>query len=795
MQLYVMLRGRRVSSSAVAQALKCCDDFICLRDRCMKHYYRNPMVEEGVSNIILQNRCGNRLTLLLKDGWTDLEFIYKPNAFRRRDFRARNFSNRDNFTTLFSAFTFPEINVDAVTAYRYDPFITSIDTQSASRAQNTLTLLNLPQENCFAIAARCPLLILIQPHKAFVIRDSLLSEQFVDRGEEVVSFVHFAGFEENRFRTLDDGRVVLQVMNDELILVGAEENEYQVNRIIKQYGHDDLVTLKGKIEQQLAPVLNTSVLTVNDADIQQAITLNKRIIYSGLDEGGACFGALNRMYHLIWVRDGAMTTSMMACAGLPELLRIWTPFLLQNPTRRRTHDGHQVDEFLQLVGTQWTKEEDDGIYYALLSLYTLYVTTGDQGLLHPSLLHPLLAALDYHIETRFKTQVNLFLSNTCGETTLVSSPFFGYDSVNGRMTSELSSGQYQGREIWLAGTLYHNVNLYNALRMSEILLTAGGLEDRVESYHELANTLQQSIQQQFIDPDGHFYAALLYFQDGTQVWAPFVEGDHWEYAWAVSMGPFFPDYAAALRSAQMVRLQWPEIRPYGYCPWNTVSRMLKEFGLSSKEYKAMLADEVNEAFAHTIKYPMRGALTEYWNEPEGWRALPFSAGSFMFTLTAQLLQSLPQGIAVRAADLVEHIDNFHYQMYRIDVTAVGEGDTVLNWTLNDQEVEATLQIPEQLLRMGRNTIEIVRNGVYNGFRFYSSNARLFSAEVLDGVFMYQCMNAIPSEVFFENYQACPNLQISDSNGNEIEVVVEALAGTNLTRVTIPCRGAFIITAW
>jgi hypothetical protein len=46
-----------------------------------------------------------------------------------------------------------------------------------------------------------------------------------------------------------------------------------------------------------------------------------------------------------------------------------------------------------------------------------------------------------------------------------------------------------------------------------------------------------------------------------------------------------------------------------------------------------------------VKYPLRGALTEYQKDIESWRGLPFSAGSFLFALAGSLLQSLPAGLS------------------------------------------------------------------------------------------------------------------------------------------------------
>ena len=113
----------------------------------------------------------NPARLLIADDQTQLEFVYKPNAYRRKEYRARNFSSRDNFTTLFSSFAALELRAPYIRHFGYDPFITRLDTLAPSGAKNAITFLNIADENCFAIAARQPLTLAIRPKSAFTITD------------------------------------------------------------------------------------------------------------------------------------------------------------------------------------------------------------------------------------------------------------------------------------------------------------------------------------------------------------------------------------------------------------------------------------------------------------------------------------------------------------------------------------------------------------------------------------------------------------------------------------------------
>ncbi|MEI6132088.1 MAG: hypothetical protein WCQ41_04615 [Bacillota bacterium] len=99
--------------------------------------YRKHVEENGKHNIILQNRCGNRLTLLFHEEQVELELLYKPNAFRRKDFAARTFSNRDIQTSLFKASCLPEVNAGEVKGFDYDPFITKVDIALENGGKNT----------------------------------------------------------------------------------------------------------------------------------------------------------------------------------------------------------------------------------------------------------------------------------------------------------------------------------------------------------------------------------------------------------------------------------------------------------------------------------------------------------------------------------------------------------------------------------------------------------------------------------------------------------------------------------
>lgn len=748
----------------------------------MKTIYRNPINEDGIHNIILQNRCGNRLTLLLHEAYTELEFIYKPNAFRRKDYSARNFSNRDNFTTLFKEFNFPEIKASFAKDFLYDPFHTKVHTKTEYEAKNELTFINIVDENCFAISATSPLTISFVPHKEFNVSDGLITEKFIERGEEIVTFIKFSSFTDNRYRVLDDGTHILQLCEGDVILVGGEENSYQVNRVLRSLQNKNLEDLIQYNENRIKNYTSKSDLKLEDGSFQTVLDINKRVNYSMIDEGGVTFGALQRIYHLNWIRDNLMSTTMMALAGTPDLLKLALPYVFNNPSTTKVVDGKELRRYLQMVGTRWGKGEEDGLFYTTYALYILFQTTGNDEYLYSRNLKCLIDSIDYTIDTRFVKKEGLFGSDTIGETTLKGSSFYGYDAVNGSLETFFDA--HNQNNVSFCYTYYQNSNMFNILKMIEVLIKASPDVDKriADKYRSLSEQLRESIKRKFVNPEGYYYAALIIYEDGEEKWINVIDNaEFWEHSWANSIGPFFVDIEYSLKTAQMM-IQWSKENYHGLCPINTLSRMVKEYGYSKEDYVKLLTPEIEDALTYTEKYPMTGASTEYEGQPDTYRGLPFSTGSMMFSLYSLVLQSLPMGIAVRCSNFVGGVDNFYYRNHRIDASFEGVGEVVGAWSINGKNMKYTLQIPEDMLVFGQNKILIHRTSEYDGFRLYSSSAILRRLEDKKDEIVYEFQCPTICELVFENFDKGKEFTIFKGE-NPIEYEAMLMEGTNKTIIT------------
>ncbi len=757
----------------------------------MKDYYRSPQVEEGIHNIVLQNRCGNRLTLLCHESDCELEFVYKPNAFRRREFSARNFSTRDNFTKIFRDVRWPDIKASGIRVFDYDPFRTGLETRSESGAENRIDIVNLAEDNAFAVSARCPLLIAVKPHGRFEESDGLLVERFTDRGEDISSFLSFPGYGKNRYRVLENGTHVIQLMENDIALFGAEENRYQIERTLKKFAGMKLNELVEENEAAIEQRLDKGRVIYGDPVWQRVFDLNRRIVFSGLDEGGACFGAINRIYHLIWVRDGSMTANHMALAGNPDFLRIWAPFLLANPSVTMQEDGSLIPEFTQMLGTRWTKSEDDGIFYAAWTCFTHFQTTGNDALLNGPGFQMLLECIDRNLDKCWNPELEMVGSDTLGEESLCASPYHGYDIVNGKFSSS-SHRSAKGREnIDRCHSLYHQVNVYNVLLMARCLLAqrpdlgAG----RKERYRDIARKLAKTLSSKFVAPDKQLYSLCMTYRDGSEEWIPWgPDCDHWEHAWAVSQGPFFPVPAKQLSGARLAVATWEDYKSYGYCPWNVLARSLAEHGMSSEDYAAMLKDEISEAMLLTEKYPLRGALTEYHGQTESWRGLPFSAGSLIVSNASQLLQTQALGLTVRGGSCVDQLENFQWRLSRIDAEAEGKTTGVTEYELNGACVKACLQIPERLLIPGRNKLKIKRGNAAVPVRIYSSDAALVGYTENSTSLTADFDSPVEKTISIERLENAESSRIFSADGKELDFANTTLPDTPLSALHCPHPG-------
>ena len=162
------------------------------------------------------------------------------------------------------------------------------------------------------------------------------------------------------------------------------------------------------------------------------------------------------------------------------------PYVFNNPSTTKVVDGKELRRYQQMVGTRWGKGEEDGLFYLTYALYMLFQTTGNDEYLYSRNLKFLIDSIDYTIDIRFVKKEGLFGSDTIGETTLKGSSFYGYDAVNGAL--ETFFDVHNENNVSYCYTYYQNSNMFNILKMIEVLIKASPDVDKriADKYRSLS---------------------------------------------------------------------------------------------------------------------------------------------------------------------------------------------------------------------------------------------------------------------------------------------------------------------
>lgn len=317
---------------------------------------------------------------------------------------------------------------------------------------------------------------------------------------------------------------------------------------------------------------------------------------------------------------------------------------------------------------------------------------------------------------------------------------------------------------------------------------------RTNRYLGIASEIQQSLKSKYYDKSNDcLFSSIEFYTDGTQGVLSFSTDDNpWEGSWANAIGPCFPVPDLQLKTARFIYTNWPKItkQGYGYCPWNTLSKVLSEYGMPDNEYEKMLSAEVKDALSLTVKYPMPGGLTEYNRQVESWRALPFSAGSLFFSMASQMISSLPDGIAVRASSNVDSITNFRYKLSSINAVASGKGDVTTSYILNGDTINFSLQIPENKLFPGINNLQVIRGEKNNDFRLFSSTAQLLNVSNSGKTIEYTFRSSVPIQLCFESGEKVKTIKITDNQLNSVIFTKSLINNGKMTLLEFNVNGEF-----
>jgi len=147
---------------------------------------------------------------------------------------------------------------------------------------------------------------------------------------------------------------------------------------------------------------------------------------------------------------------------------------------------------------------------------------------------------------------------------------------------------------------------------------------------------------------------------------------------------------------------------------------------------------------------------------------------------------------VRAGNLLDRIDDFRLRNARLTVTAIGNGDVVTGVTLNGTPLIGSLQLPENRLRLGHNTVTVERGESFAGFYLYSSSAMLLDVRCAGNILTYHFDCPVAAEVIFAGLSSSQEVKYRSEAGSG-ELHFSEIVDTGKSVAMIPVLGQVVIT--
>ena len=412
----------------------------------------------------------------------------------------------------------------------------------------------------------------------------------------------------------------------------------------------------------------------------------------------------------MWVRSGGMNYPPLAAAGWVDPLRRWNRFELANSTviEKEEPRGRM---FGQLISGKINKWEEDGNYYAIFSAFSYWTQTGDKSFLSGENLALLEDAMDWLERRCFDPSQGLFGRYYHSESSLYGSRDYGWDNAVGK-PAQGRSPVFHGVTIRRSYDLYINLLSYS----SYLMLSAAEQSEKAEAYQRKAEALAVKMQPWLDDrQDGLPAFGTMISKDFHPMPAgPYGQinpKDVADYEWALSIPTFTP------RPWEMDRIHAALFRhmqasPGGYflAAYFSILTALDTDVTDEREIMALIDYAAKQSYPPGKFLPMPYAMKEMSDAIDGdpghdIRPLSFTFGPWYGTMAAFGVRKLLFGIAVRPTRYLDRIEKYEYQGALIDFSFEGDGPLEAV-TVNGVSLRNTLQIPENTLHQGANTLRV-----------------------------------------------------------------------------------------
>jgi hypothetical protein len=729
--------------------------------------------------VYMHSRKGARIELDVDKGTLDLWI--SPRAGSSLDYHDRNFSNRDDHTSIFDRIEMPHLTRADFTGCEYDAFHSVV--RYGAQALHLATLWDRPVVLVWFERGAVVHLKSDKQDTPVERTATLFEVEHPDRGR-AFRFVAALGAGEGRIehqRDVDRGRSTwarVRLAPGQTLALAGELASEPVVTWARKAARAERGALLARTEEKVREALSRGRVRLRGRpEMQKVLEVNRRTILSMQDESGAIRAAIKYIYYLIWVRDGALVAGSLARAGLADPLERWSAFLLANPTVREEEPAGRL--FGQLVDGRITKWEEDGLFWAVWSAFTDFTQTGDGRVASGESLAVLRAAADWLERYAFDRERGLFGRYHYGETPLSGSRGDGWDDAVGRPTDALRT-EYRGNVIVRSYDLAVNLQAWGTY-----LMMAAMDEERAEEWLGKARALEARLAPWLAEsgalPD---YGDLL-TQDGRIVRAGPFGLDAGDYVWALALTPFAGEAFGLAPVREKLLEAPPETGGETFLAthFSLLAGLDPEMHGEDRILAAM--DRVLPAAVRPGRYlPMAYTVPEVAGVADGHpyhdvRPQAFAAAPWIWAAANLGLRRLPFGIAVRATSALEGIDAYEYRGALVDVAFEGSGD-VREVRLDGQPIVHTLQVPEARLAPGPHRLVVAQ-----GARSADAGPLLVSSTVrLDDVGKGEGPVTYDVRAFGENvlvFRGPVEARVLDETGRNVATTSRTIGGHSYVR--------------
>ena len=721
--------------------------------------------------ILMHSRKGIRIEYNINQG--QLNLWLSPQAGKTVDYRMRNFSCRDDHTSIFDKINFRELKDKRFIRCDYDPFHSVVYFEHqvmhlASLINQPVVLVWFEQEEVVDLKSDKQDSLLQQSPTLFGVRHpdrGLFFDFFATLGNGQARFQHQREVDRNRSIY---ARVVLKPY--QVLILGGELSKENVKSIVENTAERSLQQLLDENESLISNETSAGSITLKNLnkDVQKCYNFNQRALLSMQDESGAIQAALRSVYYLIWATDGTVVSTSVCQSGDADILKKWLEFMLANPTSQKSPPEGKF--FGQLVNGKITKREEFGNFCAVYSAFTYWGLTGDKRFLEDKYLSVLEEAVTWLERYCFDNNMNAigtYYSGGGSEDPFYGSNDFGFDAAVGCfMDRNLYYPVYDTLPILRMYEYNTNLNQYNIYLM--LSSATDGIKSRY--YYDKAMNIKK-----FLSRLDSLNASAYYLvKDKGLVLIKRSTDNPEKGLFAIqneAPAYFLPDFAKEYLNRNKSFVEYNKDSLTGkFC--NTIYGHLAGLDIEFTD-EAKIINSLEASLSYHINIsrynPMPYAMVEVFGAPEGTfhdiRPQAFTIGTYQSAITNLAVRTMPFGIAFRGTNFVENMRNFQYLGYKLDIDFTGSGK-IKTITVNGKQLKNSYQLPSGMLE-NNNKIEItLSNEVEKVPELVYSTIRLNKVDNRKGIIQYSVTGYCQNVLIFKNLSG--EMQINGSDGKPVK---------------------------